>query len=109
MPVCSCADFDVLLSGRMEGSNIFADLVVQSKLSDAVEQLGFSVAVLRTCTVEVAPLPSTIAPYGVAAQRLKVDNTQNTANPRMLALRVRISYTVRGEPREQMFQVSQAL
>ncbi|CBZ30512.1 putative adaptor gamma-1 chain [Leishmania mexicana MHOM/GT/2001/U1103] len=107
--VYSCGDFDVLLSGRMEGSTIFADLVVQSKLSEAVEQLNFSVAVLRICTVEVAPVPSTIAPHGVATQQLKVDNTQNTANPRMLGLRVRISYTVRGEPREQMFQVSQTL
>ncbi|KAG5468448.1 hypothetical protein LSCM1_02428 [Leishmania martiniquensis] len=107
--VCSCADFDVLLSGRMEGSDIIADLLVQSNLSEVVEQLSFSVAVLRICTVEVAPLPSTIMPYGSATQHLKVDNSQNTANPRTLTLRVRISYAVHGEAREQMFQVSQRL
>ncbi|GET92468.1 adaptor gamma-1 chain, putative [Leishmania tarentolae] len=104
--VCNCADFNVLLSGRMEGSTIFADLVVESKLNEAVEQLSFSVAVLRMCTVEVAPLQSTIAPYGVVVQQLKVDNTQNTANPRTLTLRVSISYSVHSESRQQMFQVS---
>ncbi|CAJ1023025.1 Adaptin N terminal region/Adaptin C-terminal domain containing protein, putative [Leishmania lindenbergi] len=109
--VCAfnCSDFKVLLSGRMEGSIIFADLVVQSNLNEAVEQLSFSVATLRMCTVEVAPLPSTMMPYGVATQQLKVDNTQNTANPRTLTLRVRISYAVHGAPREQMFEVSQTL
>ncbi|KAG5468863.1 hypothetical protein CUR178_01699 [Leishmania enriettii] len=107
--VWSCADFDVLLSGRIDSGIIITDLVVQSNLSETVEQLRLSVAVLRMCTVEVAPLPSTIMPHGAATQHLKVDNTQNTANPRTLALRVRISYAVHGQPRDQMFEVTQRL
>ncbi|KAG5494129.1 hypothetical protein JKF63_01964 [Porcisia hertigi] len=107
--VCSCADFKVLLSAWMEGAIIFADLVLQSNLSEEVGQLNFSVSVLRTCTVDVEPLPSTIIPFGTATQHLRVDNTQNTTKPRTLALRVKITYAVYGEVREQAFQVSQEL
>jgi AP-1 complex subunit gamma-1 len=105
--VCTCADFKVLLSGRIEGALITADLVVQSSVSALIEQLTFSVAVLRMCTVEVAPLPSTVLPFGTATQHLVVNNALNTAHPRTLILRVKLSYAVCGEPREQMFQVSQ--
>ncbi|KPA82521.1 putative adaptor gamma-1 chain [Leptomonas pyrrhocoris] len=109
VPVCTCADFKVLLSARMEGTHITADLVVQSNLSALIEELIFSVAVLRICTVEVAPLPSTLLPFGTATQHLVVDNTQNTAHPRTLTLRVKVSYAVNGEPREQRFQVAQEM
>ncbi|KAL7707880.1 adaptor gamma-1 chain [Lotmaria passim] len=107
--VCTCSDFKVLLSGRMEGTHITADLVVQSGVSALIEQLTFSVAVLRVCTVEMAPLPSTILPFGTATQHLVVDNTHNAAHPRTLTLRVKVSYVINGEPREQMFQVSQEI
>ncbi|KAK7195877.1 AP-1 adapter complex gamma subunit [Novymonas esmeraldas] len=107
--VWRCPDFNVLLSARLVGTAISADLVVQSNLSQKMEQLSFSVAVLKTCSVEVAPVPSTVAPFGSATQHVVVNNAQNTANPRTLTLRVKLSYAVGGEPREQMFQVSEGL
>ncbi|KPI88229.1 putative adaptor gamma-1 chain [Leptomonas seymouri] len=109
VPLCTCADFTVLLSGRMDGTHIKAGLEVQSGIGVAIEQLSFSVAALRMCTVEVAPLPSVIPPFGTATQQLVVDNTLNTAHPHTLTLRVKVSYAVSGELREQMFQVSQEM
>ncbi|RNF08563.1 putative adaptor gamma-1 chain [Trypanosoma rangeli] len=105
--VFDCDDFTASVSAVVQGV-INASVIVVSRLPTAMENLSIQAAVPKTSMLNIGFLTSTaISPYGRIVQQLTVDNSKSNKNPRLLTLRVKLLYTVDGDSRSQMFQVSQ--
>ncbi|KAH9577515.1 Clathrin adaptor [Trypanosoma melophagium] len=108
VPVFTCDDFSVSVSGVEKGGLIAANIIIESRISTALENITIQVAVPKTCALEIGSLPSTmIPPRGRIVHQCTVDNRKNTKNPHLLMLRIKLLYTVNGTPRSQLLQVSQ--
>ncbi|KEG11361.1 AP-1 complex subunit gamma [Trypanosoma grayi] len=107
--VFECDDLAVSVSGVAQ-SVISANIIVMSRLPIVMENLSIQVAVPKTSTLDIACQAGTvIPPHGRIVQQLTVDNSRSGKNPRLLMLRVKLLYTVNGEARSQLLQVSQEL
>ncbi|CBH10349.1 AP-1 adapter complex gamma subunit, putative [Trypanosoma brucei gambiense DAL972] len=105
--VFECEDFSVSMGAVVQGT-IAISLSILSRLASPMENLSIQVAVPKTSSLEVAPLPMTaVPPFGRIVQSLTVDNSRSDKNPRLVMLRVKVLYTVAGASRSQMLQVSQ--
>lgn len=104
-----CEDIAVDIAASRNDSTVTVDARIRSLLSH-ISNLAFHVAVPRTCTVNVAPLTTTeILPQQAAIQRLTVNSENDPAKGKTLMLRIKLVYTIGGNQKEHLFQVSHTL
>ncbi|CCW67171.1 unnamed protein product [Phytomonas sp. Hart1] len=105
--VFSCANFVVSLSdSKVQERTAMVELSIQSTLGVRIENLLVQAAVPKKFNVRLAPLVSSfIEPHGKFIQKAEIDIAEEINKLPDGILRIKISYSVDGEPREGEFQI----
>jgi AP-1 complex subunit gamma-1 len=101
-----CNDFVLNLTARFQAPrSIHVDATIANTTGMKMTSIAFHVAVPKTCSVEVLPIPSSELDASQSMTQ-KLVTHQDPTKARSLLLRIKIAYIVGGQPREQLFQVS---
>ncbi len=99
-----CEDLVVSIRPSRHGSVVNVEASIRA-LTTPLSGLSFHVAVPKTCTVAVDPLPGTNINVGQSiVQKLSVNASNDAAQGKALMLRIKLVYTAGSVSKEQLFQ-----
>ncbi|EPY37324.1 AP-1 complex subunit gamma-1 [Angomonas deanei] len=105
--VFECPDFSVFLTYEQRESVFDTQIKVLNTLDSEISQISIQIAAARQCVLNVAPQSlSSLSPHATLVQQLELDTTNGEKNKGVLLLRVKFMYSVNGQAREQLFQIS---
>lgn len=109
-PAFRCDDCSVAIMARYAApATLQVELQLVATGSTRLQGVAFHVAVPKTSTVEVLPLPaSDVAPGGTLSQRLTVV-AADAAKAKQLMLRVKLVYQAGLQTKDHLFQFSQEI
>jgi AP-1 complex subunit gamma-1 len=108
MDAFRCEDLAVAIRPTRNGTTIAVEANIRC-VAAPLSGLSFHVAVPRTCSVVVDPLPGTQINAGqTMVQKLTVNAANDPGLGKALMLRIKLVYTVSSVTKEQMFQFAHA-